>query len=182
MQNFGKMSFTMANINRLKDDIQVLSNLEKKVFEKVCSHLIREGWDPIVEYDIDWGCIVLASQDVSEFGIVLRRIKPFALNSLSDFDRALKVQTRLRLQLVEVLPYKVFLGNKISLAATDKPFTFLSVHDFHNWTKFFKSKKISLKTTSIDEPIKKMVNQQIIPFSSMRINNFDLKGGDDNAK
>lgn len=141
----------MRKNNRLKDDIQVLSKLGKKVFEKVCSHLIGEGWDAVIEYDLDWGWIVLATKVDSEVGIILRRIKPFALNSISDFERALKIQIRLRLQLVEILPYKVFLGNKISLGESLIPFKFFSRADFPFWSKFFKSKKSSLNYNSIDE-------------------------------
>lgn len=172
----------MADNNRLKDNIQILSRLDKKVFDKVCNNLIRESWDAVIEYDLDWGWIVLATKVDSEIGIILRRIKPFALNSTSDFERALKMQIRLKLQLVEILPYKVFLGNKISLGETYKPFNFFSKADFPFWSKFFKGQKNSLKSNSIDEAKKLEENQLVRGQNFVCTNNFDLKGGDGNAR
>lgn len=139
----------MKNNNKLKDDIQVLSRIEKKVFDKACNKLTGGGWDSIIEYDSDWGWIILPAEYKPE--ITLRRIKLFPLNSLADFDKALKLQTRLKQHLVEVYPYKVFLGNKIALDDLLIPFKFLSKADFYFWSKFFKGKNFSLKTNSIGE-------------------------------
>ena len=117
----------------------------------MCNQLIKIQWDPEPYFDQNFGWLILAGRTELEMGYVLRRIKPFALNSLSDFDRALKIQNRLRLHLVEVLPYKVFLGNKTSLSELDKPFVFLSKANLKNWTKFFKNKRFTHETDSIDQ-------------------------------
>lgn len=142
----------MSKHNNAKDNIQVLSKQEKKVFEKILNNLIQSGWDSIIEFDPSWGWLILATYSPPNFGVTLRRIKPFPLNSLSDFDRALKLQARLRNDLIEVLPYKIFLGNKISLSPTNKPFEFLAEADIEKWTKFFRSRNFSLKTQSIGVP------------------------------
>lgn len=139
----------MVQDNSLKNNIQLLSRMEKKVFEKACNTLMKAGWDPIIEYDNDWGWVILATQ--TEMETILRRIKPFGLDSVIDFDKALKIQARLRLQLVEVVPFKVFLGNKISISELDKPFKWLTEADSLIWTKFFRNKNFNLKTGSIDE-------------------------------
>lgn len=142
----------MTKNNNTKHNIQALSKQDKKVLEKIKNSLINTGWDPIEEADPSFGWIILATCSFPNFGVALRRIKPFSLNSLSDFDRALKTQERLRSDLVEVLPYKIFLGNKISLPNTNESFKFLSEADFQKWTKFFRGKNFSLETDSIDMP------------------------------
>jgi len=145
----------MRNNNKLENDLQVLSKVDRKAFEKISGQLLKIGWDPISEYDPDWGWVILATINQPDLGLVLRRIKPFAINSISDIDKALKAQNHLRSDLVEVSPYKVFMGNKISVSDVYKPFNFPSEADLSNWTKFFKSKNISLKSKSIDVPVKK---------------------------
>ena len=102
---------------------------------------MKIGWDPIIELDPDWGWVILACRKFTEFGTVLRRIKPFRLNSLNDFQKALRLQSRIRKDLVEVIPFKLFLGNKIHVSTLDNSMDFLSKADASEWTKFFKSKK-----------------------------------------
>lgn len=141
----------MANNNRLKNNIQPLSKTDRKISEKVCNQLIKINWSPESNYDNDWGWVILAGKTFSGYGHILRRIKYYPLYSTSDFWKAVKLQHRVRKDLVEVVPCKPFLGNKISLPEFNDNMIFLTEADFKFWSKFFKSKKITHEMTSIDE-------------------------------
>lgn len=130
-----------------------LSRQDEKVYQKICTKFTENHWSVYIELDKDWGWVILADKKFKEFGTILRRIKPYRLNSLSDFQRAIKLQERFRPQLIEIIPYKVFLGNKIHLPNLDNNLSFLSEANFEEWRKYFKRQNISLKTSSIDEAI-----------------------------
>ncbi len=141
----------MTKYTYQKFKYQDLRRQDRKAFQKICRELAEIAWSSSIEWDDDWGWMVLATKKFKDFGIVLKRIKPYRLDSLSDFQRALRVQQRLRNHLVEIVPYKIFLGNKIHVPAFYDFFDFLSEANFSEWGKYFKSQKFSLKSHSIDE-------------------------------
>lgn len=146
----------MGKFNRLKKKVQYdlprdLPRADHKVFQKVCTNLIEIEWSPCIEYDSDWGWVILADRKFDEFGTVLRRIRPFRLNSLSDFQKALKLQERFRKHLVEVVPFKIFLGNKIHVPAFSDELGFLSEANSEEWAKYFNRQNFRLESESIDE-------------------------------
>lgn len=64
----------MPKNNTLKNNNQSLERIEKKVFDKICSVLVRAGWDPIIENDPDWKWIILATHQYP--GSVFQSIQP----------------------------------------------------------------------------------------------------------
>jgi hypothetical protein len=131
------------NIN----NVPLLRGKERLPFERINAKLISLGWDSSIEYATDYGWYILAMKDIPSWGTDIKRVKPFKIISPDDLFSALKLQDRLRNPaLVEILPYKIYKGNRIFF-----PEVIDFVGDFMSETKFplFKTSDFSLE--KVDE-------------------------------
>lgn len=115
-----------------------LQNNARKVHQKISNALLKKGWIPVIEFDPKRGFVILAYKNIKDFGSVIRVIRPYPINSIADFSKAVRLQGKERKQLVEVAPYRVFLGNKIVIPDFDDFFNYLTIKDLSNWSKFFR--------------------------------------------
>lgn len=91
-----------------KNNQEGLLKYEQKACREIISVLQNEGWDASdkdIYLDEDWGWTILADKSSQDFGVLLRRIKPFQLSDKAELSKAVLLQARLRKDLVEVFPY-----------------------------------------------------------------------------
>lgn len=93
-----------------QEEILIPSEL-RFVLPQVIKKLSLQGWNAIVEDDPDFGIILLADPKAAPLS-VLRRIKLFLLKNAEDKKRANDLQKKLRGQLVEIHPYKIFYNKR----------------------------------------------------------------------
>ena len=123
----------------------ILRGRERIPFEKINARFLSSGWDSSIECDQDWGWHLLALKNVPGFNSVIRRIKPFNIKKPSDLNSAIKLQQKKRRELVEVIPFKIYKGNRIFFSEVGDYMDFMSEAKFPMFRKFFKSWDISLK-------------------------------------
>lgn len=85
-----------------------LLKYEQKACKEIITQLRSDGWgagDEDIYLDEDWGWIILADKVIKDFGVLLRRIRPFQLKSKEEIAKAVAIQEKLRKDLVEVYPY-----------------------------------------------------------------------------
>lgn len=85
-----------------------LLKYEQKACREIMAILRNEGWnasDEDVYLDADWGWTILADRHSKDFGVLLRRIRPFQLSDKTEVNKAAALQEKLRRDLVEVYPY-----------------------------------------------------------------------------
>ena len=99
----------MKKSRRLRKENQVgLLKYEQKACREVISVLRKEGWgtgEEDIYLDEDWGWTILSDKHFLDFGVVIRRARPFQLSDKSDRSKADALQEKLRKDLVEVYPY-----------------------------------------------------------------------------
>lgn len=87
-----------------------LLKYEQKACKEIISTLQREGWEvgeKDIYFDDDWGWIILADKYSKDYGVILRRVRPFQLDNKSELSKAILLQEKLRRDLVEVFPYVI---------------------------------------------------------------------------
>lgn len=92
---------------KFKKIIESLSHDEERVFSQIITELKKTKWDGLKEMDETWGWIILADKSPLNFGVILKRIKPFQIKKEEDWERARKLQESLRRELIEIHPYKL---------------------------------------------------------------------------
>ncbi len=137
------------------DKIPLLRGKDRIPFEKINSRLITLGWDSSIEYDEVWGWYILACKNDPSWGAILRRIKPFNIISLDNLPISLKLQERLRSDLVEVTPYKTYKGTRTFFPEITDFIDFMSEAKFQLFRKFFRTSGISLERVDKIEARKK---------------------------
>ncbi|MGI0059308.1 MAG: hypothetical protein ACREBJ_06025 [Nitrosotalea sp.] len=99
----------MRKNKRLDRNNQVeLLKYEQKACREIIATLRSEGWgasDEDIYLDADWGWTILADKYSKDYGVLLRRIRPFQLSAKSEVSKAATLQEKLRRDLVEVYPY-----------------------------------------------------------------------------
>jgi GH43 family beta-xylosidase len=130
---------------RIKKEQPVFQSKDKLPFEKINTSLASLGWDSTTEYDEDWNYYILAGKTVDDFGYVIRRIKPHRIKSAPDLLSAVKLQQRLRGDLVEIMPFKIHKGDRIFFPELSDYMDFMSEARFPLFRKFFKTSDFSLE-------------------------------------
>ncbi len=85
-----------------------LLKYEQKACREILTILNNEGWsanDEDIYLDNDWGWTILADKHFKDYGVILRRIRPFQLGDKTELSKAVLLQEKLRRDLVEVYPY-----------------------------------------------------------------------------
>ncbi len=96
------------NKRLLKNNQVKLLKYEQKACREIITILQSEGWgatDEDVYLDADWGWTILADKYSKDYGVLLRRIRPFQLGNKAEVSKAAALQEKLRRDLVEVYPY-----------------------------------------------------------------------------
>lgn len=126
----------------------ILRGKERIPFEKIKTKLITLGWSSDIEHDDVWGWYILAMKNIPFWGTDIKRVKPFKIISRDDLFSSLKLQERLRSDLVEILPYKTYKGNRIFFPEIlDFVGDFMSEAKFGLFKKFFQTSVFSLEKT-----------------------------------
>ena len=133
------------------DKLSVLRGKARTPFEKINAKFITLGWDASIEHDVDYGWYILATKSYPSSGIELRRIKPFKVISWKDLFLAVRLQQKLRSELVEILPYKTYKGTRIFFPEVSDYLDFMSEAKFILFRKFFQTSQISLNRVDKDE-------------------------------
>lgn len=92
----------------IKKNQEGLLKYERRACREIIAVLRRDGWvagEEDVYLDEDWGWTILADKYSKDFGLVLRRVKPFQLSDRTELNKAVLLQGKLRRDLVEVYPY-----------------------------------------------------------------------------
>jgi len=130
------------------DKNPILRGKERIPFEKIKAKLTTLAWDSDIEHDDTWGWYILAMKNIPSWGTDIKRIKPFKIISPDDLFSSLKLQERLRSDLVEVFPYKTYKGNRIFFPEImDFVGDFMSEAKFGLFKKFFQTSEFSLDKT-----------------------------------
>jgi hypothetical protein len=126
------------------DKLSILRGKERTPFEKIRVKFITIGWDASIEFDPNYGWYILTTKSSPSDGIELRRVKPFKIISYDDLFSSIKLQRKLKSELVEILPYKIYKGDRVFFPDVSDYLDFMSEAKFGLFGKFFQTLQISL--------------------------------------
>ena len=122
----------------------ILRGKERIPFEKINASFLTLGWDASIEFEPDYGWYILAAKSFPSRGMEIRNIVPFKITSYKDLFSSVKLQKKLKSELMEVLPYKTYKGDRIFFPEVSEYMDFMSEAKFGLFRKFFQTVNFSL--------------------------------------